>query len=102
MIAAIIFSLVLGFVLGRRFRFFVLVPAFFVVLVCVIGIGAAGGYSGWIIVLGAVVAAFVLQAGYLVGAHYRARQEAQESLRMPTMLRPPFDGSHGAPTTNLL
>jgi len=101
MIAAIIFSLVLGFVLGRRFTFFVLLPALFVALASTLGIGLAGGYSGWIIALGTVVAAIALQAGYLIGAHYRAKQEAQESLHTNSILRPPFEGSHGAPTMNL-
>jgi hypothetical protein len=81
MIAAIIFSLALGFVLGRRFKFFVLIPAFLVVLVGVIGIGAAGGYDGWLIGLGAIVAALALQGSYLAGAYYRAKQEHDDALR---------------------
>ncbi|MPZ39287.1 MAG: hypothetical protein GEU95_14760 [Rhizobiales bacterium] len=101
MIIVVILSLVLGVVLGRRFMFFVLIPAVLIVEALIVGMGVTYEYDGWIIIVGAIVAAFALQVGYLIGAHYRAKQAGRTSLRPVAMLRPPFESSGGAPTPYL-
>ena len=101
MVTAVIFSCILGFVLGRRFKFFVLIPAFLIIQAFIIGMGVVGEYDAWIIVVAAIVAAFALEVGYLVGAHYRTKQAGRDALVASEVLRPPFGSSRGAPTPNL-
>jgi hypothetical protein len=60
-------SLLVGAVLGQRFKIIVLIPAFAIVLVLAVGTGVAQAQTAWSIVLTAAAAATCLQIGYLVG-----------------------------------
>lgn len=101
MIATIVFSLVLGFVLGRRFKFLVLIPAVLLVEGVIIGLGIARDYDAWIVALAVFIAAFALQGSYLVGAHQRTKQAGPDSIHADAVLRPSFEDTRNTPTTEL-
>ena len=60
-------SFLVGAVLGQRFKIVVLIPAFAIVLVFVIGTGVVLTQAAWWIVLMAAAAVTCLQIGYFVG-----------------------------------
>jgi hypothetical protein len=66
-----IFTLLIGMVLGQRFRVLTLVPAGFLMLLFAIAAGAALGESSWQIGLNAVIAIVCIQLGYLFGLGIR-------------------------------
>jgi hypothetical protein len=65
-------SLLVGIVLGQRFKVLVLMPTIAIALVLAIGAGVAHADPVWWIVLLGTAAATSLQVGYLIGAgiHY--------------------------------
>lgn len=67
MIMLSIISLLVGAVLGLRFKIAVLVPAVAIVLVISIVAGFAQSYTGWSIVLMAAAGSASLQVGYIMG-----------------------------------
>ena len=60
-------SLLVGMVLGQRFKVLVLMPATAIVLVLAVGAGVTQARTAWSIVLMAAAAATSMQIGYLVG-----------------------------------
>ncbi len=63
-----ILSLLLGAVLGHRFKVFVLVPTVAIGSAVAIGVGFAEAVDVWLIVLTVTLAVVCLQIGYLCGA----------------------------------
>ena len=68
-------SLVAGGLLAQRFRFIVLAPATFVVVVVAIAVGVAQTVSVWPIILMIAAVSFGIQIGYFLGmlTHYGLR-----------------------------
>lgn len=62
-----IVSLLVGAVLGLRFKIAVLVPAIAIVFVISIVAGLVQGYTGWSIVLMAAAGSASLQVGFIMG-----------------------------------
>lgn len=62
-----IIGIVVGIVLGLRYKVLILVPAVLFVIVLAIVIGVARADSAWSIVLMTIVAATAVQLGYLAG-----------------------------------
>ena len=60
-------SLLVGALLGQRFKVMVLMPATPIVLILAVGTGVAHAQTAWSIVLMAAAAAISMQIGYLVG-----------------------------------
>ena len=91
MIFAIV-SILVGTLLGLRFRVFILVPTITFALVFVIGVGVAREAGIWWIALEMVLVATALQLGYLGGSAFAAtratdssRSRLQSTQRQPTM-----------------
>jgi hypothetical protein len=76
-------SLVVGMVLGQRFKVLVLLPAIALALVLAIGGGIVRAESAWWIVLVAAAAATSLQIGYLIGVGIRHALVAARASRSP-------------------
>jgi hypothetical protein len=76
-------SLLVGMVLGQRFKVLVLMPTIAIALILVIGVGVARADTVWWIVLMAVAAATSLQIGYLVGIGIRHALVAARASRTP-------------------
>jgi hypothetical protein len=70
MIVSLLGALV-GVVLGMRMRVFILYPVIAAVAVVVVAFGIADGDTAWSMVLTIIVAAVVLQLGYLFGLFAR-------------------------------
>jgi hypothetical protein len=89
MILLAIVSILVGALLGLRFRVFILVPAITFALALVIGVGVAREAGIWWIALEMVVVATALQLGYLGGSAFAATrathsgEELQTSAEMP-------------------
>jgi hypothetical protein len=64
-------SLLVGMVLGQRFKVLVLLPAIGFALLLAIGGGIVRADSAWWIVLMAAAAATALQIGYIIGVGIR-------------------------------
>ena len=64
-------SLLVGAVLGQRFKVLVLMPATAIVLVLAAATGVTQGQTAWSIVLMAAAAATSMQIGYLIGIGIR-------------------------------
>jgi hypothetical protein len=77
MILLAIVSILIGALLGLRFRVFILVPAITFALVLVIGVGVARESGIWWIALEMVVVATALQLGYLGGSAFAATRAAR-------------------------
>jgi hypothetical protein len=82
-------SLVVGLLLGWRFKVLALIPAMAIALICVIPAGGTRGDPGWWIVAMAVAAVTSLQIGYFVGLWLRhiptpARSSSSRSFARPT------------------
>ena len=71
-LALVIVSVVVGIVLGLRYKVLILVPAVMFAVIGVITVGAARADSFWSIVLTTVALVTAVQVGYLVGAVIRA------------------------------
>ena len=76
-------SLLVGMVLGQRFKVLVLVPTIAIPLIFALGAGIARADTFWQIVLMAVAAASSLQVGYLAGVVIRHVLVAARSSRSP-------------------
>ena len=66
-----IFTLLIGMVLGQRFRVLTLVPAGLLILLFATAAGAALSETSWQIGLKAVIAIVCIQLGYLFGLGIR-------------------------------
>jgi hypothetical protein len=64
-------SLLVGAVLGQRFKVMVLMPATAIVLILAVGTGVTHAQTAWSIVLMAAAAATSMQVGYLIGIGIR-------------------------------
>jgi hypothetical protein len=71
MITLAMISLLVGMVLGQRFKVLVLLPAIALALVLTVGGGIVRSDSTWWIVLMAATAAATLQVGYVIGVGIR-------------------------------
>jgi hypothetical protein len=76
-------SLLVGMVLGQRFKVLVLLPAIALALVLALGGGIVRADSAWWIVLGSAAAAVSLQIGYLIGVGIRHVLVAAQASRSP-------------------
>ena len=92
MILAII-SLLVGMVLGQRFKVLILGPAILLAFLTVISIGIARGDSAWTVVLTTIMVNVGLQTGYLLGISIRrslasAHASKQRTETLANTLRP--------------
>ena len=71
MIVSVLISLSIGIVLARRFKVFILAPAFVITLILAISTGFARTDAAWSIGLTALVVIVGLQIGYLLGSGMR-------------------------------
>jgi hypothetical protein len=85
MIILAIMAIIIGALLGQRFKVFVLVPAIAVGSATTFGIGMAHDNSLWSVLLAMVLAISALQMGYLggivirfFGAGVQARKDSRE------------------------
>jgi hypothetical protein len=78
----LIICVLVGMVLGQRFKVLVLLPAIGVALIVAIGVGVASADSGWSIVLMAVSVTIMLQIGYVVGIGIRSFTVAARTARL--------------------
>jgi hypothetical protein len=76
-------SLLVGMVLGQRFKVLVLMPTIAMALVLAIGAGVARADAVWWIVLMAAATATSLQIGYLIGIGIRHILVATRASRSP-------------------
>jgi hypothetical protein len=88
MIAVAVSILLLGIVLGMRFRALVLVPALGLTLTTVIAVGLAGRNAPGAIAAAAAVASCGLQFGYVLGAFIRFGVNADRVAKAPFHDRP--------------
>jgi hypothetical protein len=96
----LIISLLMGMVLGQRFKVLVLVPAMVFVLLVAIGEGTARAEGLWPTALLAMVAIASLQIGYLAGTGIRYLHVAARTNRHRTGFQggpQPVDGSARLP-----
>lgn len=91
-------SLVVGALLGQRFRVWVLMPATAIVLATAIGAGVNQAYTAWTIVLMAAAAAASMQIGYLVGLaiHHLLAASLSSRSSSVTASAAPTPASHSA------
>lgn len=82
MTALLIFSFLVGAVLGQRFRVLVLLPLTFVMLLAAIPVGLKVDLTVLESLKGAVFAAIALQGGYLFGSGARFSLAAARSGRV--------------------
>jgi hypothetical protein len=88
MMTSAMISLLVGMVLGQRFKFPVLMPTIAIALVLAIGAGIARGDTVWRIVFMAAAAAASLQIGYIVGIGIRqVMVAARQNRSTATLLR---------------
>ena len=76
-------SLLVGMVLGQRFKVLVLMPTIAIALVLAVGAGVARADTVWWIVLMAATTAISLQIGYLIGIGIRHVLVAARGGRSP-------------------
>ena len=83
-------AVLIGAMLGLRFKVFILVPAISISSVAIFGIGIAHGSGIWSVLLAAFLAITALQIGYLAGAtvHFgitraRVRKDASGIIAVP-------------------
>ena len=88
MVMLLIFTMLIGAVLGMRFKVLVLVPATALVVLLIAAAGIAHGDGAGVILLAMVLAAVGLQMGYLGGTGTRFAMAAARAPRLR---------SHGAP-----
>jgi hypothetical protein len=78
MLTLTIVTILVGAVLGLRYKVFTLLPAVTFVLVFVIGVGVARGAGIWRIALDMMVATAALQLGYAGGSAFAAARERRK------------------------
>jgi hypothetical protein len=78
MLTLTIVTILVGGVLGLRYKVFTLLPAVTFVLVFVIGVGVARGAGIWRIALDMMVATTALQLGYAGGSAFAAARERRK------------------------
>jgi len=78
MLTLTIVTILVGAVLGLRYKVFTLLPAVMFVLVFVIGAGVARGAGIWRIALDMMVATTALQLGYAGGSAFAAARERRK------------------------
>ena len=71
MMILLMVSLLVGAVLGQRFKVLVLIPATAIVLVLAVATGVTQAQTVWSIILMAAAAATSMQIGYLIGIGIR-------------------------------
>jgi membrane protein DedA with SNARE-associated domain len=81
-------SLLVGVVLGQRFKVIVLIPATAIVLVLAVATGVTPAQTAWSIILMVAAAATSMQIGYLIGIGVRHVLAASSSLTSPTASSP--------------
>jgi membrane protein DedA with SNARE-associated domain len=81
-------SLLVGALLGQRFKVMVLMPATAILLVLAVGIGVTHAHTAWWIVLMAAAAATSMQIGYLIGIGVRHVLAAAWSRRSSRLTSP--------------
>jgi hypothetical protein len=74
-------ALMAGFVLGMRYRFFILIPTTVLAIVMTVTLGVAHGDTAASIALGALLAAACLQGGYFAGLLARLAPVAMRTAR---------------------
>jgi hypothetical protein len=65
-------SLLVGAVLGQRYKVFILLPAMSLALICTITAGIVRAQDAWSIAMVAVCITTAMQIGYLIGTGIRA------------------------------
>jgi hypothetical protein len=81
-------SLLVGMVLGQRFKVLVLLPTIAVAVLVTTGTGLVHADSGWSIVMMAAATAASLQVGYLAGVTIRHMLAVARASKLPaTSLR---------------
>jgi hypothetical protein len=83
-----VISLLIGAVLGQRFKVLVLMPATAIVLVLAVATGVTQAQTAWSIVLTATAAATSMQIGYLIGIGIRHVLAAVWSSRSSPLTSP--------------
>ena len=78
MLTLTIVTILVGAVLGLRYKVFILLPAVTFVLVFVIGVGVARGAGIWRIALDMMVATTALQLGYAGGSAFAAARKRRK------------------------
>jgi len=78
MLTLTIVTILVGAVLGLRYKVFILLPAVTFVLVFVIGVGVARGAGIWRIALDMMVATAALQLGYAGGSAFAAARKRRK------------------------
>lgn len=68
MIMPVVISLLVGMLVGQRFRVLVLLPSILLSAAFTIGVGLAHAEANWMIVAMTVLATVSMQIGYLLGA----------------------------------
>jgi lipid-binding SYLF domain-containing protein len=82
MMTLALISLLVGMVLGQRFRVLVLIPAFAIGLALTIGAGIVGADAAWSTALMAAVTTISLQIGYFAGIGIRRLTVAVRASRL--------------------
>jgi hypothetical protein len=78
MLTLTIVTILVGAVLGLRYKVFTLLPAVMFVLAFVIGVDVARGAGIWRIALDMMVATTALQLGYAGGSAFAAARERRK------------------------
>jgi hypothetical protein len=81
-------SLLVGALLGQRFKVMILMPATAIVLAIAIGTGVTHAYTAWSIILMAGAAVTSVQIGYLIGIGVHRVLAAALSTRSPSLVSP--------------
>jgi hypothetical protein len=82
MLVFVVISLLIGMVLGQRFKVLVLVPAIGLALIVTTVAGIARADSVWLIVVMTVAVTSSLQIGYLAGTGIRHLMAAARASRL--------------------
>ena len=83
MLMLVLASMLVGAVLGLRFRILVLVPALLLMLALVVAGGLAHGDDVWSILLALMLGGISIQLGYLGGTAIRFTVAAARAPRLP-------------------
>jgi hypothetical protein len=95
MLTSVLISLLVGMVLGHRFKVLVLLPAITIVLLAMISAQIAGA-DGWQTAWTATAASVVLQLGYMVGYGIRRFTVAARASRRRAFSVRSLPDQHGA------
>jgi membrane protein DedA with SNARE-associated domain len=97
MIILSVVSLLVGAVLGQRFKVMALMPATAIVLVLAVATGVTQAQTAWSIVLMVAAAATSMQIGYLIGIGIRHVLAAALSSRSSPLTSPTVSTSARLP-----